>query len=112
MGGTKVYVMNAGGLAFLEGESKPCMAKLIICIVARNNPKLGQSLADYEQTYKYMQTSGYLTSEPFKTIVMRPPAMYEGPSKKKVAASLASASGLQTVDVMQFYLDSFKDESL
>lgn len=110
--GTKVFLYNAGGFAFLEGETVPCMFKFIRCIAGCISKNLEQALQDHENVYKYMTTSGMIKNEPYGVIVTRPGAFGAGPSKGKVKVSAASGMGTASVDIAAFYLEAIKDKSL
>lgn len=110
--GTKVFIQNAGGLAFLDGESPPCMAKFVRCVAGGCHPTLKRALEDHEQTFKYLQTSGMLTNESYGVICPRPMSFDAGKSKGKLKVSAAGAMGTLSIDVAQFYLDNLNNKGL
>lgn len=110
--GTTTFLYNAGGLAFLEGERPPCMARTVRCIASCCVKALGPALQDHENVYKYMQSSGMLKDEPYGVIVPRPMAFGAGASKGKLKVTQAGGMGTESVDIASFYLEALKDKSL
>lgn len=110
--GTKAFLYNAGAFAFLDGEAIPCTLKYLRCVFGFVSPNLEPALQDHENVFKYMQSSGMLTGEPFGVIVPRPAMFGAGASKGKIKVSPSGGMGTQSVDVAAFYCEALTNTSL
>jgi len=106
--GTKTFIYQGGALAPLRGETLPCMARTMKCLLGC---VIGDSLKDHENVWAYMQDSG-MFKESYGTIAARPLTFAQGASKGTLKVAAVPVGGTPTVDVAQFYLDNFDNKSL